>query len=111
MSLGKRLDLIVKILDENKAENIESFNLENSEYMVNGVVIATALVDKHLLSLENELRVKLKPAGEEFLNSDSSDEWIALDLGDVIIHIMTEKAREKYRLETFLREFEAKKRA
>lgn len=109
MSLEKRLDLIVKILDENKAEEIEKFNLENSEYMANGVVIATALVDKHLSSLESELRRKLKPTGEEFLHSDSSDEWIALDLGDIIVHIMTQKAREKYHLETFLNEFEAKK--
>lgn len=109
MNLEQRLDLIAKILDENKAENIEKLNLQNSDYMANGVVIATALVDKHLISLENELKTKLKPLGEEFLHSDSSDEWIVLDLGDIIVHIMTQSAREKYHLETFLKEFEAKK--
>lgn len=111
MDIESRLEFIKEVLDKNKAENIEKFNLENSEYMANGVVIATAMVDRHMLALESELRKELKPAGEEFLHSDASDEWIALDLGDIIIHIMTSKAREKYHMEEFLREFEARKKA
>lgn len=110
MSISKRLEEIASILDKNKAENIEKFNLENSEYMVDGVVIATAMADKHLSALLNFLKTDLKPQ-EEFLNVEESDEWIVIDFGDILVHIMSESARKKYHLEDFLREFEAKKLA
>ena len=111
MELEERLAAIVKILDENKAEHIEVFNLEGSEYMANGVVLATAMADRHLLALLDYLKQDLKPKGEEFLHVDTSDEWVAIDLGDILVHVMTESARNKYHMEAFLQEFEKKKQA
>lgn len=111
MELKERLSAIAKILDQNKAENIETFNLEGGEYMASGVVIASAMADRHLLALLDFLKKDLKPLGEEFLHVDTSDEWIAIDMGDILVHIMTEGARSKYHMEAFLREFEKKKLA
>ena len=108
MSINERLDKIASILDANKAEHIEKFNLENSEYMAEGVIIATAMAEKHLTALLNFLKSDLKPE-ENFLHIEESGEWIVIDLGDIIIHIMNETARDKYHLEDFLKEFEAKK--
>ena len=110
MSINQRLEKIAKILDQNKAEDIEVFNLENSEYIADGVVVATAMADRHLYALLDFLRSDLKPE-EQFLHIEESDEWIVADLGDIIIHIMSAGAREKYHLESFLKEFEAKKQA
>ncbi len=109
MTLQERLDRIAAVLDRNKAEDIETFDLEESGYMANGVVIATALADRHLNALVDFIKEDLKPAGEQFLNADGNEEWIALDLGDILVHIMTKTAREKYHMEAFLEEFEAKK--
>ncbi|MGE4295628.1 MAG: ribosome silencing factor [Campylobacterales bacterium] len=111
MELKERLSAIAQVLDQNKAEHIEVFNLENGEYMANGVVIASAMADRHLLALLDFLKKDLKPLGEEFLHVDISDEWVAIDLGDILVHIMTESARNKYHMEAFLREFEKKKQA
>ncbi|GHV01946.1 ribosomal silencing factor RsfS [Campylobacterota bacterium] len=111
MDLAKRLEAIVKVLDQNKAERIESFDLEKSDYMVSGVVIASALADRHLSALLDLLKQALKPHGEEFLHTDSSDEWIVIDMGDILVHIMTESARDRYNLEAFLDEFSKKKAA
>lgn len=110
MTLAERLKKIADILDANKAEAIETFDLTDSEYMADGVVVATAMADRHLYALLDFLKQDLKP-DEQFLHVEESDEWIVVDMGDIIVHIMAESAREKYHLEDFLKEFEAKKAA
>jgi ribosome-associated protein len=109
--LNERLETIAKVLDQNKAERIEKFNLESSDYMTSGVVVASALADKHLIALVDHLKSALKPLGEEFLHIDTSDEWAAIDLGDILVHIMSESARDRYNLEAFLDEFKKRKLA
>jgi ribosome silencing factor RsfS/YbeB/iojap len=109
LSLNERLERIALVLDQNKAERIEKFNLDHSDYMVSGVVIASALADRHLTALLDYLKRELKPLGEEFLHVDTSDEWVVIDLGDILVHIMTEKARDRYNLESFLDEFKKRR--
>jgi len=104
MNIDERVDSIVKILDDKKAEEIEVFNLDNVDYIAKRVIIANSLGGKHTPALFDHLKSGLKPQGEEFLASDESDEWIVADLGDILIHIMTTAYRERYSLETFLSE-------
>lgn len=107
--MQQRLDAIKNTLDANKAENIETYDLQGTDYMVDGVVIATAMVDKHLLALLDFLKKDLK-GPEQFLHVDTSDEWIVVDMGDILVHLMTESARAKYHLEAFMKQFEEAKR-
>ncbi len=88
-----------------KAENIEVFDLTSKDYVVDYVVIATTLNSKHAFALLDYLKVDLKPKGEEFLRVDEDEDWTVIDLGDIFIHLMSEKYREKYSLEEFLKEF------
>ncbi len=99
----KRVEKIVKILEDKKAENIEILDMRDSEYFVSFVVLATTLAQKHAASLIDELKTKLKADNESFLNIESSDEWTVLDLGDVLIHLLSEEYREFYDLESFLK--------
>jgi len=105
--MEERINRIINILDEKKAENIEVFDLTDKGYIVNQVVIATALNNRHSLSLLTNLKEELKPHGEEFLRTEEDGEWSIIDLGDVLIHIMTQEHREKYSLEKFLENFKA----
>ena len=102
----ERIDKIVEILEDKKAENVEVIDLTSKEYIVDYVVIATTLNAKHGFSLLNYLKQDLKPFGEEFLRVDDDDEWTIIDLGDIFIHLMSEKYREKYTIEEFLSELE-----
>ena len=104
MNIDDRVDSIVKILDDKKAEEIEVFNLDDVDYIAKRVVIANSLGGKHTPALFDHLKNGLKPQGEEFLASDESDDWVAADLGDILIHIMTPEYRERYSLEKFLSE-------
>jgi ribosome-associated protein len=100
--LENRIKNIIKILDEKKAELIESIDLTGKQYMVDQVVIATTLNSKHSYSLVNYLKEILKPSGEEFFRIDENDDWTIIDLGDILIHLMSESYREKYKIEEFL---------
>lgn len=104
----KRVEKIVKILEDKKAENIEILDMRDSEYFVSFVVLATTLAQKHAASLIDELKTKLKADNESFLNIESSDEWTVLDLGDVLIHLLSEEYRELYDLESFLKSLKNK---
>ena len=92
----------------NKAENIEVFDLQGSDYFADYVVIATSLGERHTFALLDHLKRGLKP-DEEFLAIDESGDWIAIDLGDILIHVLTPNYRNIYDLESFLREIAARK--
>jgi len=96
-----RIENIVKVLDKNKADNIEVFNLQEKNYFVDYAIIASSLGTKHTLALLDHLKKALKP-NEYFNNIDESGDWIVIDLGDILIHIMTPEYRAKYDMENFL---------
>lgn len=99
--MQKRIEKISHILDTNKAEAIEVFDLRNRDYFTDYVIIATSLGERHTEALLDHLKKGLKPE-EEFLATDVSGEWIVADLGDILIHIMTSEYRNKYDMESFL---------
>ena len=101
--MQKRLEKIIEVLDRNKAEAIELFDLRNRDYFVDYVIIASSLGERHTQALLDHLKKELKP-GEHFNHVDESGEWIVVDLGDVLVHIMTPEYRSKYDMEAFLTE-------
>ena len=109
MNMDERVERIVTFLDSKKAEEIEVFNLDEVDYIAERVVIANAISSKHALALAEQLKVELKPHGEEFLHIDESEDWVVSDLGDILIHIMTTDARQTYSIEEFLAELTAGK--
>ncbi|WP_345741151.1 ribosome silencing factor [Nitrosophilus kaiyonis] len=102
--MEKRVQRIKELLEEKKAEDVQIFDLRDKGYFVDFVVIATSLGDKHTLALLDFLKEKLKPEGEQFLKIQSSEDWVVIDLGDIIVHIMTEAYRKRYNIEEFLEE-------
>ena len=96
-----RIEKIVSVLDTNKAESIEVFDLKEKNYFVDYAIIASSLGSRHTLALLDHLKNGLKP-DENFNNVDESGDWIVVDLGDILIHIMTPEYRVKYDMEKFL---------
>jgi len=101
--LQNRIQNITDVLDKNKAEKIEVFDLKDKEYIVDYAIIASSLGSRHTLALLDHLKKGIKPA-ENFNNVDESGDWVVIDLGDILIHIMTPEYREKYDMESFLSE-------
>ena len=104
MTIEQRVENIVHILDDKKADEIEVFNLEDADYIAKRVVIANSLNGKHTLALADHLKIGLRESGDSILASDMSDDWVVADLGDILIHIMIPEYRQRYSLEQFLSE-------
>jgi len=103
-TLQNRADNIIKVLDGNKAEDCMFFDLSDNDYFSDGIVVATALNSRHTKALVHNLRKTIK-TNEEFLYIDeSSDDWIVIDMGDMIVHIMTIDHRRKYSLDEFFQD-------
>ena len=104
--MEKRIQRIIEVLDSKKAEDIENFDLTGKGYIVNNVIIATALNSKHTTALVAILKEELEENGEVILRTQEDSDWSVIDLGDIMIHIMIQSQREIYNLEDFLGNFE-----
>ena len=102
--MQNRINQITQILDTKKAEDIEVIDMSSRDYIAKFVIIATTLNPRHGSSLKDELSNTLKPLGEKFLGTEESDEWVVIDLGDILIHLMSQNYRAKYNIEEFLNE-------
>ena len=99
----QRIQRITSLLEEKKGEAIEIFDLQNCDYIVDKVVIVSAMVGKHSFALLDYLKTQLKADGEVFYaTEEESEDWLIADLGDIMIHIFTPNHRKKFNLEEFL---------
>jgi len=100
----ERIKKIKELLDEKKALDIVDYDVKENDYFVDYVIVATTMANKHGAALLDHLKKNLKPLGETFLGVDESDDWILIDLGDMLIHLMSEEYRAKYQMDKFLKE-------
>lgn len=95
---------IVKSLNEKKCEDIVVLNLEKVNSYLSIFIIATATTSTGAKSVVRELEKKTKHlklgAGSlEKKNSPEESGWAILDLGEIILHVMTKEVRAYYDLD------------
>lgn len=101
MNTSDLIKFVIATLEEMKAQEITTLDVRELTDITDAMIICTATSNRHAKSianfLETESKTKAMPPigveGEEFA------EWILVDLGDVIVHIMQASAREFYSLE------------
>ena len=101
MEIAKIKNSIEKILDNNKAQNIDSINLKNKSDIADYMVIASGTSSRHLQALSEILVMELKKIGIEDcrIEGKESNDWKLVDAHDVIVHIFHPEKREFYDLE------------
>ena len=92
---------IVEALDDAKAANILELDIRSLTQIADWMVVASGTSTRHVLALASRLREAgvrqgLKPAGGE---GENGGEWVLLDFGDLIVHLMLPATREFYDLE------------
>ena len=92
---------IERMLDNNKAKNITTINLENKSYIADYMIIASGTSSRHLQALAEILVTELKKIGLENcrIEGAESNEWKLVDTNDIIVHIFHPEKREFYDLE------------
>jgi len=101
MQVEELLKIVQDVLEERKGQNITTLDVRGKTSFTDYMVIVTGTSDRHLRSLCDYIVEKVKEQGFRPLGieGDLGSDWILLDLGDVIVHAMTDQAREYYQLE------------
>ena len=101
MDSTKLVKLTVDALEEIKAFDIKVLDVTKLTSMFDYIVIASAGSSRQTKALANNVQEKVKNAGGSILclEGEQTGEWLLVDLGDVIVHIMQPEAREYYNLE------------
>lgn len=99
------LELIAQALYDKKGFNILVLDVSSFSTMADSYVIAEGNVERHVKALSKELVDVLQAAGKSLYHIDAaSPNWIVLDFGNVVIHLMTPETRERYSLEELWRQ-------
>jgi len=93
--------LALAALGDLKGVDIAEFDIREKSSMADYMIVATGTSLRHVRSLGNNVRQQAKDAGSPPLGVEGEDtgEWVLVDLGDVIVHVMTAEVREFYSLE------------
>ena len=99
---SKLRDLVSSSIDELKAVDPVTINVKKLSSFTDYMIIASGTSNRHIQSIGEkvleDLKVKnIKPLG---LEGESSEEWVLIDIGDVVLHLMSASARAFYDLES-----------
>ncbi len=94
-------DLAVKILDDMKGIDIVAMDVRSLTTITDYMIICTGRSTRQVKALAETVMVKAKEAhvAKARMEGDKDSEWVLVDLGDVVVHVMVESARSFYSLE------------
>jgi ribosome-associated protein len=101
MDIRKLQRAIVDGLEDVKAQNIAVFNTEHLSSMFERVIIASGTSNRQTKALASSVRETVKSRGMKVLATEGEDngEWIIVDCGPAVAHIMQPAIRDYYHLE------------
>ena len=101
MEIRIKQRVVVDALEDVKARDIVVFNTAHLPSMFERVVIASGESGRQLNALADRVREKVNEGGGRVygVEGEKGGEWVLVDLGDVVVHIMHPQARAFYNLE------------
>jgi len=101
MELRKLQRVVVDALEDIKAQDIQVFDTTKLTSLFDRVIIASATSNRQSRAIASNVRDKAKAAGSDVIavEGEETGEWVLVDLGDIIIHIMQPAIRQYYNLE------------
>ncbi|MDR6583477.1 ribosome silencing factor [Herbaspirillum sp. BH-1] len=101
MDIKKLQTLVVDALEDVKAQEIRIYDTTHLTSLFDRVAIASGTSNRQTKALAASVRDKVKAKGGNVVSIEGEDtgEWVLVDLGDMIVHIMQPAIRTYYRLE------------
>jgi len=101
MDLTKQQRLVIDALEDVKAHDIKVFDTTRLTGLFDRVIIVSATSNRQSRALAASVRDKVKDHGGQVISVEGEDtvEWVLVDLGDIVVHIMQPAVRDYYNLE------------
>ena len=101
MDIKKLQTLVVDALEDVKGQDIAVFETSHLTSLFDRIAIVSGTSNRQTKALAASVRNKVKDAGGDIIGMEGEDtgEWVLVDLGDMIVHIMQAPIRAYYRLE------------
>lgn len=101
MDIRKLQRVIVDGLEDVKAQDIRVFNTSHLTELFDRVIVASGTSNRQTKALASSVRDKVKEAGGEIVSTEGEDigEWVLVDCGDAVVHILQPALRQYYNLE------------
>ena len=101
MNIKKLLDIVLTSLNDGKAIDIDLYDVKKLTSMSDYILIASGRSRRQVSALADKLIQNVKENKFETLGVEGKNEgeWVLVDLGDIIVHIMHPSSREYYQLE------------
>lgn len=98
--------IVIDALEDIKARDIQLVNVMKITSVFDYIAIASADSTRQTKALANNVIEKVKEAGFHIIGTEGegTGEWVLVDCGDIIVHIMQPAVREYYKLEELWRE-------
>ncbi|MBT3412310.1 MAG: ribosome silencing factor [Halieaceae bacterium] len=93
--------LVVDALDDLKAINTVTLDVTGLTDVMDYLVVASGTSNRHVKSLASNVCMEAKKQGQRALGVEGEDagEWVLVDFGDVVVHVMLPATRDFYDLE------------
>ncbi|MFT5588128.1 MAG: ribosome-associated protein [Bradyrhizobium sp.] len=110
MDIKQLQALVIDALEDVKAQEIKVFDTVHLTSLFDRIVVASGTSNRQTKALAASVRDKVKENGGTILSveGETTGEWVLVDLGDMIVHIMQPAIRAYYRLEEIWGEKEVK---
>ena len=108
MNLNQLIKIIISALEDIKANDIEILDVTKRPTIFDRMIIASAVSTRQARAIANNVNDKVKESGGTSYGTEGegSGEWVLVDLGDVLVHIMLPAVRTHYDLEGLWSELE-----
>ncbi len=94
-------ELVVTALDDLRGVDITTIDVRDKTSVTDVLVIASGTSERHVRSLADRVLERVREAGVKPLGveGEKGGDWLLLDLGDVVVHVMLPEKRDFYNLE------------
>lgn len=95
------VEFLTNTLEDLKAQDIQAIDVKGKSSITETMILCTGTSSRHTASVADRLAQESKKAGIDVFASEGKAvaDWIVVDFGQAIVHILQQEAREMYQLE------------
>lgn len=101
MQISELQAFVIDKLEDMKARDIQTIDVQGKSPIADLLIICTGTSKTHVKSISSHLYLEAKSAQITVLGTEGKNdsEWVLVDLGDIVVHIMQQQTRDHYQLE------------